>query len=111
MVKLVFFDYIESYLWCGYMGLYLLDEVVKIVCESWSTFIFINVCFVCEIWYLCLLEKYFEFVGIMVMYYSFIDKEVWIWVENVICEEKLKVVVCIFSFDFGVDFVFVEIII
>lgn len=45
------------------------------------------------------------------MYYGFISWELWDWVEDVLYEVWLKVVVCILSLDLGVDFCLVEIII
>lgn len=110
-VKSILPEHMDSYPWRGHMGLHLLDEVAKIIRESRSTLIFTNVRSSCEIWYLRLLERYPEFAGVMAMHHSSIDRDVRIWVENAIRDDKLKVVVCTSSLDLGVDFAPVETII
>ncbi|RZJ72138.1 ligase-associated DNA damage response DEXH box helicase [Flavobacterium sp.] len=101
----------ESYPWRGHMGFHLIDDVARIVKESRTTLIFTNVRSACELWYQRLLDKYPEFAGEIAMHHGSIDRDVRIWVENAIREEKLKAVVCTSSLDLGVDFAPVETII
>jgi len=101
----------ESYPWRGHMGFHLIDDVAKIIRESRTTLIFTNVRSACELWYQRLLDKYPEFAGEIAMHHGSIDRDVRIWVENAIREEKLKAVVCTSSLDLGVDFAPVETII
>lgn len=101
----------DSYPWRGHMGFHLIDEVAEIVKKSRTTLIFTNVRSACELWYQRLLDKHPEFAGEIAMHHGSIDKEVRIWVENAIREEKLKAVVCTSSLDLGVDFAPVETII
>lgn len=101
----------DSYPWRGHMGLHLIDDVAKIIRESRTTLIFTNVRSACEMWYHNLLEKYPEFAGAMAMHHGSIDRDVRLWVEQAIRDEKLKVVVCTSSLDLGVDFAPVETII
>ena len=93
------------------MGFHLIDDVAKIIRESRTTLIFTNVRSACELWYQRLLDKYPEFAGEIAMHHGSIDRDVRIWVENAIREEKLKAVVCTSSLDLGVDFAPVETII
>ncbi len=101
----------ESYPWRGHMGFHLIDDVARIVKESRTTLIFTNVRSACELWYQRLLDKYPEFAGEIAMHHGSIDRDVRIWVENAIRDEKLKAVVCTSSLDLGVDFAPVETII
>lgn len=104
-------DKMETYPWRGHMGLYLIDEVAKIIKASKTTLIFTNVRSACEIWFQRLLEKFPEFAGEMAMHHGSISRETRLWVEQAIREEQLKVVVCTSSLDLGVDFAPVETII
>lgn len=101
----------DSYPWRGHMGFHLIDQVAKIIRESRTTLIFTNVRSACEMWYQKLLDAYPEFAGELAMHHGSIDREVRIWVENAIRNEKLKAVVCTSSLDLGVDFAPVETII
>lgn len=98
----------ESYPWRGHLGLHLIDDVARIIKESRTTLIFTNVRSACELWYQRLLDHYPEFAGEIAMHHGSIDRDVRIWVENAIRDEKLKAVVCTSSLDLGVDFAPVE---
>ena len=98
----------ETYPWRGHMGLRLLDDAVKIIRESKTTLLFVNVRSACELWFRALLEKYPEFAGDIAMHHSSISRETRHWVEDAIRNEQLKIVVCTSSLDLGVDFAPVE---
>ncbi len=98
----------ETYPWRGHMGLRLLDDAVKIIRESKTTLLFVNVRSACELWFRALLEKCPEFAGDIAMHHSSISRETRHWVEDAIRNEQLKIVVCTSSLDLGVDFAPVE---
>ena len=95
---------IETLPWSGYMGVRLVDEVVKIVNKSTTTLIFTNTRSQTEIWYRTIIEKYPEFAGIMALHHASLDREIRDWVEEALHDERLKVVICTASLDLGVDF-------
>lgn len=95
---------IETLPWSGYMGVRLIDEVVKIVNKSTTTLIFTNTRSQTEIWYRTIIEKYPEFAGIMALHHASLDREIRDWVEEALHDERLKVVICTASLDLGVDF-------
>ncbi|RYG44194.1 MAG: DNA ligase-associated DEXH box helicase, partial [Chitinophagaceae bacterium] len=101
----------ESYPWRGHMGFHLIGEVARIIKESRTTLVFTNVRSACELWYQRLLDYEPDFAGEIAMHHGSIDRDVRIWVENAIRDEKLKAVVCTSSLDLGVDFAPVETII
>ncbi len=107
-VKSIIPQKMETFPWRGHMGLYLIDDVAKIIRKSKTTLIFTNTRSQCELWFQTLLEKYPEFAGEMAMHHGSIAKETRVWVENAIKNEELKAVVCTSSLDLGVDFAPVE---
>jgi ATP-dependent helicase Lhr and Lhr-like helicase len=98
----------DSYPWRGHLGLHLVGEVAKIIRSHRTTLVFTNVRSACEQWYLALVEQYPEFAGAIAMHHSSIDRDVRLWVEQAIRDERLKAVVCTSSLDLGVDFAPVE---
>lgn len=98
----------DSYPWRGHLGLHLIDEVAKIIRSHKTTLIFTNVRSACEQWYMALVEQYPEFAGAIAMHHSSIDRDVRLWVEQAIRDERLQAVVCTSSLDLGVDFAPVE---
>ena len=90
--------------WRGHLGINLIAELIPILKKSKSTLIFTNTRSQCELWYQKLLEKMPELAGDMAMHHGSIDRNIRLWVENAIRNEKIKVVVCTSSLDLGVDF-------
>jgi ATP-dependent Lhr-like helicase len=90
--------------WRGHLGTNLTPELIPIIKKSKSTLIFTNTRSQCELWYQKLLEKMPELAGDMAMHHGSIDRNIRLWVENAVRNEKLKVVVCTSSLDLGVDF-------
>ena len=94
--------------WRGHLGLNLIDLIIPILQDNKSTLIFTNTRSQCEVWYQNILEKVPELAGNMAMHHGSIDKNVRLWIEDSIRNEKIKVVVCTSSLDLGVDFFPVE---
>ena len=90
--------------WRGHLGTNLTPQLIPIIKKSKSTLIFTNTRSQCELWYQKLLEKMPELAGDMAMHHGSIDRNIRLWVENAVRNEKLKVVVCTSSLDLGVDF-------
>jgi len=90
--------------WRGHLGINLMPELIPILKKSKSTLIFTNTRSQCELWYQKLLEKMPELAGDMAMHHGSIDRNIRLWVENAVRNEKIKVVVCTSSLDLGVDF-------
>lgn len=90
--------------WRGHLGINLTNELIPILKKSKSTLIFTNTRSQCELWYQKLLEKMPELAGDMAMHHGSIDRNIRLWVENAVRNEKIKVVVCTSSLDLGVDF-------
>ena len=90
--------------WRGHLGINLTPQLIPILKKSKSTLIFTNTRSQCELWYQKLLEKMPELAGDMAMHHGSIDRNIRLWVENALRNEKLKVVVCTSSLDLGVDF-------
>jgi ATP-dependent Lhr-like helicase len=90
--------------WRGHLGINLTPQLIPILKKSKSTLIFTNTRSQCELWYQKLLEKMPELAGDMAMHHGSIDRNIRLWVENAVRNEKLKVVVCTSSLDLGVDF-------
>ena len=90
--------------WRGHLGINLTPELIPILKKSKSTLIFTNTRSQCELWYQKLLEKMPELAGDMAMHHGSIDRNIRLWVENAVRNEKIKVVVCTSSLDLGVDF-------
>ena len=98
----------EAFPWRGHLGLHQIDQVAAIARNSKTTLIFTNTRSQCESWYQAMVDMYPEFLGLMAMHHGSIQKELRLWVENAIREEKLKLVICTSSLDLGVDFAPVE---
>ncbi|MEK9619513.1 MAG: ligase-associated DNA damage response DEXH box helicase [Flavobacteriales bacterium] len=90
--------------WRGHLGINLTPQLIPILKKSKSTLIFTNTRSQCELWYQKLLEEMPELAGDMAMHHGSIDRNIRLWVENAVRDEKLKVVVCTSSLDLGVDF-------
>lgn len=101
-------DEIERFPWAGHMGVKMLEKVIPVIHRSETTVIFTNTRNQCEVWYQDLVEKAPEFLGLMAMHHSSIDREQREWVEQALDEGRLKVVVSTSSLDLGVDFRSVE---
>lgn len=101
-------DEIERFPWAGHMGVKMLEKVIPVIHRSETTVIFTNTRNQCEVWYQNLVEKAPEFLGLMAMHHSSIDREQREWVEQALDEGRLKVVVSTSSLDLGVDFRSVE---
>lgn len=101
-------DEIERFPWAGHMGVKMLEKVIPVIHQSETTVIFTNTRNQCEVWYQNLVEKAPEFLGLMAMHHSSIDREQREWVEQALDEGRLKVVVSTSSLDLGVDFRSVE---
>lgn len=111
IVQTILPDKIETLPWAGYLGLRLLDKVVEVIKNSFTTLVFTNTRSQTEIWYRSIIENYPEFAGIAALHHGSMDKEMRAWVEESLHNEKLKLVVCTSSLDLGVDFRPVETII
>ena len=79
--------------WRGHLGVNLIPGLIPIIKKSKSTLIFTNTRSQCELWYQKLLEKMPELAGDMAMHHGSIDRNIRLWVENAVRNEKLKVVV------------------
>ena len=90
--------------WRGHLGTNLTPQLIPIIKKSKSTLIFTNTRSQCELWYQNLLDKMPELAGDMAMHHGSIDRNIRLWVEDAIRNEKIKVVVCTSSLDLGVDF-------
>ncbi|MCB0662457.1 MAG: ligase-associated DNA damage response DEXH box helicase, partial [Saprospiraceae bacterium] len=101
-------DEIERFPWAGHMGVKMLEKVIPVIHQSETTVIFTNTRNQCEVWYQNLVEEAPEFLGLMAMHHSSIDREQREWVEQALDDGKLKVVVSTSSLDLGVDFRSVE---
>ena len=99
---------VGAFPWRGHFGLHQVDLVAKIINKSKTTLVFTNTRGQCEAWYQNLLEAYPEFSGAIAMHHGSIQKDLRLWVETAIRDEKLKVVICTSSLDLGVDFAPVE---
>lgn len=97
-------DRIESLPWAGYLGVNLLDKVMRIVKAGKTTLLFTNTRSQTEIWYRSVMEKYPDMAGLVALHHGSLDKEMRDWVENALHEERLKLVICTSSLDLGVDF-------
>lgn len=98
----------DSYPWRGHIGLHLVGEVANVIRSHKTTLVFTNVRSSCEQWYMRLVEEFPEFAGAIAMHHSSIDRDVRLWVEQAIRDERLQAVVCTSSLDLGVDFAPVE---
>lgn len=98
----------ETFPWRGHLGLHLLKDVEKIIQKSNTTLLFTNTRAQCELWYQAILKEYPNYAGQIAMHHGSIAKELRLWVEQAIRDEKLKIVVCTSSLDLGVDFAPVE---
>jgi len=103
-VKSIAPNEIKQMPWRGHLGINLTTELIPILKKSKSTLIFTNTRSQCELWYQKLLEKMPELAGDMAMHHGSIDRNIRLWVENAVRNEKIKVVVCTSSLDLGVDF-------
>ena len=97
--------------WRGHLGLHLVEDLIPILERSKTTLIFTNTRSQCEIWYQQILSACPEFSGLLAMHHGSIEKEIRLWVEDAVRNEKLKAVICTSSLDLGVDFYPVETII
>lgn len=104
LVESILPEKVESLPWAGYMGIKLVDEVIKVVNASRSTLLFTNTRSQTEIWYHTIIDKYPEYAGIMALHHGSLDRELRDWVEDSLHNEKLKLVICTSSLDLGVDF-------
>jgi ATP-dependent Lhr-like helicase len=101
-------DEVEKFPWAGHMGIKMLEKVIPIIHQSTTTVIFTNTRNQCEVWYQKLMDEAPEFLGIMAMHHSSIDREQREWVEQALDDGRLKVVISTSSLDLGVDFRSVE---
>lgn len=97
-------DEIEKYPWAGHLGIRMLDKVLPIINKSKTTLIFTNTRSQCEIWYQKILDVQPDLAGIIAMHHGSLSKNLRVWVEEAIYDERLKAVVCTSSLDLGVDF-------
>ena len=101
----------EKMPWSGHLGIKMIESIIPIIQKSNSTLIFTNVRSQCEIWYRKIIETAPELAGLLAMHHGSISREIRHWVEDALCEGRLKAVVCTSSLDLGVDFAPVETII
>lgn len=98
----------DAFPWRGHLGLHQIEQVAAVIAKSKTTLVFTNTRSQCESWFQALLEQYSDLAGVIAMHHGSIEKEMRLWVEQAIRDEKLKVVVCTSSLDLGVDFAPVE---
>jgi ATP-dependent Lhr-like helicase len=103
-IESIFPDEIEKFPWAGHLGIKLVDKVIPIIKSSRTTLIFINTRGMSEIWYQTILNRAPELAGAIALHHGSIERELRIWVEEALHDEKLKAVVCTASLDLGVDF-------
>jgi ATP-dependent helicase Lhr and Lhr-like helicase len=99
---------VEKMPWAGHLGVKMIQQVLPVIQESNSSLIFTNTRSQCEIWYREILENALDLAGVIAMHHGSISKELRHWVEDAICDGRLKAVVCTSSLDLGVDFAPVE---
>jgi ATP-dependent Lhr-like helicase len=97
-------DEVERYPWAGHLGLKLVHKIIPIIEENQSTLIFINTRGMTEIWYQAILEVAPHLSGAIAIHHGSIEKDLRMWVEEALHQQKLKAVVCTASLDLGVDF-------
>jgi ATP-dependent Lhr-like helicase len=97
-------DEIETYPWAGNLGLKLAHKIIPIIEQSNSTLIFINTRGMTETWYQTILTAVPQLAGAIAIHHGSIEKELRLWVEEALHQQKLKAVVCTASHDLGVDF-------
>lgn len=97
-------DEIETYPWAGHLGLKLAHKIIPIIEQSNSTLIFINTRGMTETWYQTILTAAPQLAGAIAIHHGSIEKELRLWVEEALHQQKLKAVVCTASLDLGVDF-------
>jgi ATP-dependent Lhr-like helicase len=104
-------DEIERFPWAGHLGIHLIHKTIPIIKQSNSVLIFTNTRSQCEYWYHELLKFAPELAGQMALHHSAIAHDIRTWIEEVIKNQTLKVVVCTSTLDLGVDFAPVDTII
>jgi ATP-dependent Lhr-like helicase len=104
VIETVLPDTVERFPWAGHLGLHLVENVVPLIRANNSTLLFTNVRSQAERWYQALLHVAPDLAGLIALHHSAIDTEARTWVEEMLHEGKLKVVVCTSSLDLGVDF-------
>jgi ATP-dependent Lhr-like helicase len=86
------------------LGLKLAYKIIPIIEQSNSTLIFIKTRGMTETWYQTILTAAPQLPGAISIHHGSIEKELRLWVEEALHQQKLKAVVCTASLDLGVDF-------
>lgn len=98
----------ERLAWAGFLGIPLLEQVLKVVKAHRTTLVFTNTRSQSEIWYHRLLDADPDLAGQIALHHGSMAKDARIWIEDAIGRGLLKAVVCTSSLDLGVDFPPVE---
>lgn len=101
-------DEIDSFPWSGHLGTAMMQKVVDHLDLNHSILLFTNTRNQAERWYSQILELKPEWVKLMALHHSSVDREMRERIESGIKLGDLKLVVCTSSLDLGVDFPMVE---